>query len=160
MDKVKSSGSSGNCSRTSLTWSAHSRAKVKPEETPIWDSVLIYPPGSEWQTQSPKPIWWTKQTWYSGEEKPGQVTAAFLEGKHTQTAGSFRLVFGVQRHLRRRLPNSHCGGFLGANTIAELRGWTPFIGLQIKALLSRLTLPDGDEFPADSIKIALDDQGE
>ncbi len=84
------------------------RAKLKPEETPIWDSVLIYPPGSQWQAQSPKPVWWTKQTWYSGEEKPGEVTAAFWkESTHKAPVNSdwyleAREAFQVARQQRSR----------------------------------------------------------
>src|SRR5438105_15890078 len=54
-----------------------SRVNRSPEEMPLWDSVLVFPRETEWLAQSPKPIWWTKQTGYSGEENPGKITATF-----------------------------------------------------------------------------------
>jgi hypothetical protein len=53
------------------------RKDLPPEETPMWDAVLVFPAGVKWEDRSPTPIWWTKQTAYSGEEKPGELTATF-----------------------------------------------------------------------------------
>ena len=53
------------------------RKDLPPEKTPLWDSVLVYPIGANWKDRSPAPVWWTKQTSYSGEEKPGELTAVF-----------------------------------------------------------------------------------
>ncbi|MCI0747275.1 MAG: hypothetical protein L0Y58_17865 [Verrucomicrobia subdivision 3 bacterium] len=54
-----------------------SRKDLPPEKMPMWDAVLVFPPGVKWEGRSPAPIWWTKQTSYSGEEKPGELTAVF-----------------------------------------------------------------------------------
>ena len=53
------------------------RKDLPPEKTPLWDAVLVYPAGAKWNDRSPTPVWWTKQTSYSGEEKPGEITAVF-----------------------------------------------------------------------------------
>jgi len=51
------------------------RKDLPPEKMPLWDAVLVFPPGVKWDERSPAPVWWTKQTSYSGEEKPGEITA-------------------------------------------------------------------------------------
>lgn len=61
-----------------------SRKDLPPEEMPMWDAVLIFPPGVKWEDRSPAPIWWTKQTSYSGEEKPGELTAVFWKNSTRQ----------------------------------------------------------------------------
>lgn len=53
------------------------RKNLPPEKMPMWDAVLIFPPGVKWEDHSPAPIWWTKQTSFIGEEKPGEITAVF-----------------------------------------------------------------------------------
>ena len=53
------------------------RRDLPPEKMPLWDAVLVFPPGVKWDERSPAPVWWTKQTSYSGEEKPGEMTAVF-----------------------------------------------------------------------------------
>src|SRR5262245_51639859 len=54
-----------------------SRKDLPPEKMPLWDAVLVFPPGVKWEDRSPSPIWWTKQTSFIGEEKPGEMTAVF-----------------------------------------------------------------------------------
>jgi len=54
-----------------------SRKDLPPEKMPMWDAVLVFPPGVKWEERSPAPIWWTKQTSFIGEEKPGKMTAVF-----------------------------------------------------------------------------------
>ena len=54
-----------------------SRKDLPPEKMPMWDAVLIFPPGVKWEERSPAPIWWTRQTGFIGEEKPGELTAVF-----------------------------------------------------------------------------------
>ena len=61
-----------------------SREDLPPEKMPMWDAVLIFPPGVKWEDRSPAPIWWTKQTSFSGEEKPGEMTAVFWKNSTRQ----------------------------------------------------------------------------
>ena len=60
------------------------RKDLPPERMPLWDSVLVFPPGAKWEQRSPAPVWWTKQTSYSGEEKPGELTAVFWKNSTRQ----------------------------------------------------------------------------
>jgi len=53
------------------------RKDLPPEKMPLWDAVVVFPPGVKWGERSPAPVWWTRQTSFSGEEKPGQPTALF-----------------------------------------------------------------------------------
>ena len=53
------------------------RRDLPPEKMPMWDAVLVFPPGIKWEERSPAPIWWTRQTSFIGEEKPGEMTAVF-----------------------------------------------------------------------------------
>ncbi len=53
------------------------RKDLPPEKMPLWDAVLVFPPGVKWEERSPAPIWWTRQTSFIGEEKPGELTAVF-----------------------------------------------------------------------------------
>lgn len=61
-----------------------SRKDLPPEKMPMWDAILIFPPGVKWEGQSPAPIWWTKQTSYNGEEKLGELTAVFWKNSTRQ----------------------------------------------------------------------------
>jgi hypothetical protein len=60
------------------------RKDMTPEKMPMWDAVLVFPPGVEWGERSPSPIWWTKQTSFIGEEKPGELTAVFWKNSTRQ----------------------------------------------------------------------------
>jgi hypothetical protein len=60
------------------------RKGLPPEKMPLWDAVLVFPPGAKWDERSPAPAWWTKQTSYSGEEKPGELTAVFWKNSTHQ----------------------------------------------------------------------------
>jgi hypothetical protein len=60
------------------------RKNLPPEQMPLWDAVLLFPPGAKWGERSPAPIWWTKQTSYSGEGKPGEMTALFWKNSTRQ----------------------------------------------------------------------------
>jgi len=60
------------------------RKDLPPEKMPLWDAVLVFPPGMKWEERTPAPVWWTKQTSYSGEEKPGEMTAAFWKNSTRQ----------------------------------------------------------------------------
>lgn len=53
------------------------RKNSPPKETPLWDALLVFPPGVRWDDRSPAPLWWTRQIGFSGEEKPGEPTAEF-----------------------------------------------------------------------------------
>ena len=61
-----------------------SRKDLPPEEMPLWDAVLVFPSGVKWEERSPAPTWWTKQTSYSGEDKPGEMTATFWKNSTRQ----------------------------------------------------------------------------
>ena len=61
------------------------RKNLPPEKMPMWDAVLIFPPGVKWENRSPAPIWWTKQTRFIGEEKPGEITAVFWKNSTRQS---------------------------------------------------------------------------
>ena len=60
------------------------RKNLSPEKMPMWDALLVFPPGTEWGERIPVPAWWTKQTSYIGEEKPGKVTAVFWKNSTRQ----------------------------------------------------------------------------
>ena len=53
-------------------------ATAPASESPLWDSVLFFPPGAEWHSTSPRPDWWTKQIGFSGEGEPHKPTGQFL----------------------------------------------------------------------------------
>jgi len=53
------------------------RKDLTPERMPLWDAVLVFPPGAKWDERSPTPVWWTRQTSFTGEERPGELTALF-----------------------------------------------------------------------------------
>jgi hypothetical protein len=60
------------------------RKDLPPAKIPLWDAVLVLPPGVKWVERSPGPVWWTKQTGYSGEEKPDKITAVFWKNSTRQ----------------------------------------------------------------------------
>jgi hypothetical protein len=60
------------------------RKDLPPEKMPLWDAVLVFPPGVKWEERSPAPVWWTKQTSFSGEERPGEMTALFWKNSTRQ----------------------------------------------------------------------------
>ena len=60
------------------------RKDLPPEKMPMWDAVLVFPSGVKWEKRSPAPVWWTKQTGYSGEERPGEMTAVFWKNSTRQ----------------------------------------------------------------------------
>jgi hypothetical protein len=60
------------------------RKGLPPEKMPMWDAVLVFPPGVKWGERLPVPAWWTKQTGFSGEEKPGELTAIFWKNSTRQ----------------------------------------------------------------------------
>ena len=60
------------------------RKDLPPEKMPLWDAVLVFPPGVKWNERSPTPFWWTKQTSFNGEEKPGEMTAVFWKNSTHQ----------------------------------------------------------------------------
>jgi hypothetical protein len=48
---------------------------------PLWDAVLFFPAGAEWNEKSPRPQWWTKQIGFSGEGERGKPTGQFLRNR-------------------------------------------------------------------------------
>jgi hypothetical protein len=60
------------------------RKDLSPEKMPMWDAVLVFPPGAKWEERSPAPVWWTKQTSFTGEGKPGEMTAVFWKNSTRQ----------------------------------------------------------------------------
>jgi hypothetical protein len=60
------------------------RKSLPPEKMPMWDALLVFPPGVTWGDRIPVPAWWTKQTSYIGEEKPGVHTALFWKNNTRQ----------------------------------------------------------------------------
>jgi outer membrane murein-binding lipoprotein Lpp len=60
------------------------RKDLPPEKMPLWDAVLVFPPGVKWDERSPTPVWWTKQTRFIGEERPGELTAMFWKNSTRQ----------------------------------------------------------------------------
>ena len=60
------------------------RKDLPPEKMPMWDALLVFPPGTRWEQRIPAPVWWTKQTSYSGEERPGELTAIFWKNSTRQ----------------------------------------------------------------------------
>jgi len=50
-------------------------------ETPLWDAVMFFAPGTEWMAKSPRPDWWAKQIGFSGEGQPGRATGQFLRNQ-------------------------------------------------------------------------------
>jgi len=54
---------------------------LQPEKMPLWDSVLVFPPGVRWDERSPKPAWWTRQTGSRVEEEPGKPKVIFWKNK-------------------------------------------------------------------------------
>ena len=35
---------------------------------PLWDAVLIFPPGAEWHAPPPRPDWWARQVGFFGTD--------------------------------------------------------------------------------------------
>ena len=54
---------------------------LQPERMPLWDSVLVFPPGVRWDERSPKPAWWTRQTGSRMEDEPGKPKVIFWKNK-------------------------------------------------------------------------------
>ena len=47
-------------------------------QSPLWDAVMFFPPGVEWNSKSPRPDWWTKQIGFYGEGENQKPTGQFL----------------------------------------------------------------------------------
>jgi len=60
------------------------RKDLPPEKMPLWDAVLVFPPGVKWDERSPAPVWWTRQTSFIGEERSGELTAVFWKNSTRQ----------------------------------------------------------------------------
>ena len=54
-----------------------SQRDLPPEKVPLWDAVLVFPPGVRWDERSPAPVCWTRQVGFNGEGKPGELTGVF-----------------------------------------------------------------------------------
>ncbi len=57
------------------------RAKVPASESPLWDAVMFFAPGADWNSKSPRPDWWTKQIGFYGEGQPHKPTGQFLRNQ-------------------------------------------------------------------------------
>ena len=64
--------------------SLEARKYFPPEKMPLWDAVPVFPPAVKWDQGSPAPVWWTKQTSFIGEAKPGEMTAVFWKNSTRQ----------------------------------------------------------------------------
>src|SRR5207247_3249520 len=53
-------------------------AAAPASESPLWDAVMFFAPGVEWNSKSPPPDWWTKQVGFFGEGERGKPTGQFL----------------------------------------------------------------------------------
>jgi len=69
---------------------------LPPEQVPLWDAVLVFPPGVRWNDRSPAPAWWTRQIGFNGEGKPGELTGLFWKN------GPRRLPVNSDWHLEAR----------------------------------------------------------
>jgi hypothetical protein len=47
------------------------RAEVPASESPLWDAVMFFAPGADWNSKSPRPDWWAKQIGFHGEGARG-----------------------------------------------------------------------------------------
>jgi hypothetical protein len=52
-----------------------------PAERMLWDAVLFFPPGAEWNTRPPNPAWWSRQVNFYGDKKRGKPSAQFLRNR-------------------------------------------------------------------------------
>ena len=55
------------------------RLKRPIEERPLWDAVLLYPPGAEWGAISPKPVWAGRQVEFFSDSESGEPTGVILK---------------------------------------------------------------------------------
>ena len=55
------------------------RLKRPAEERPLWDAVLLYPPGIEWGAISPKPVWAGRQVEFFSDSESGEPTGVILK---------------------------------------------------------------------------------
>ncbi len=56
-------------------------AAAPASQNPLWDAVMFFPPGVEWDSKSPRPEWWTKQIGFSGEGDRHKPTGQFLRNR-------------------------------------------------------------------------------
>ena len=59
---------------------------LPPEKVPLWDAVLVFPPGARWDDRSPAPVWWTRQIGLNGEGRPEERTSLFWKNNPRQPA--------------------------------------------------------------------------
>jgi hypothetical protein len=57
------------------------RAEVPASESPLWDAVMFFAPGADWNSKSPRPDWWAKQIGFHGEGARGNPTGQFLRNQ-------------------------------------------------------------------------------
>ena len=57
------------------------RLEAPASESPLWDAVMFFAPGEEWNSKSPRPVWWAKQIGFYGEGAPGKPTGQFLRNQ-------------------------------------------------------------------------------
>ena len=69
---------------------------LRPEDVPLWDAILVFPPGVTWDVHSPRPVWWTRQIGFNGEGKPGELTGLFWK------SGTRQLPANSDWHLEAR----------------------------------------------------------
>jgi hypothetical protein len=55
------------------------RLKRPASERPVWDAVLLYQPGAEWTTRSPKPDWAGRQIDFYSDSESGEPTGVILK---------------------------------------------------------------------------------
>jgi len=55
-------------------------AALPANERPLWDALLFFAPGAEWDEDAPQPQWWTKQIGFDAEAAPGEPSSQFWRG--------------------------------------------------------------------------------
>jgi len=86
------------------------RRNLAPEKMPLWDALLIFPPGATWTERTPAPVWWTRQVGFTGERGAGEPTSLFLKKNtrqppvksdwHLEAREALRLVQSATRELQ------------------------------------------------------------
>ena len=61
--------------RDNATYETIEAASNSPDDHPLWDAVLYYPPGVEWHDRLPMPSRWSKQVEFFGGQ--AEITGRF-----------------------------------------------------------------------------------
>ncbi len=58
------------------------------EERPVWDAVLLWHPGAQWEDTSPKPEWAARQVGFFGPSETGEPTGLIWKPGAAQPANT------------------------------------------------------------------------